>query len=89
MTTIITPTNDLSESLDFYQRLDFTIISETDPVIVAGGSAIVEINPDRYTRAGIKMYAPSWAATTKKLKEKTVVHQITEGYLVHDMSGCW
>ncbi len=89
MTTIITPTNDLSNSLDFYKRLDFTVVSETDPVIVAGGSAIVEINPDRYIRPGIKMYAASWKDTTDQLKDKTLVHPISGGYLLNDLSGCW
>ncbi|MEQ9298969.1 MAG: hypothetical protein RIF33_10415 [Cyclobacteriaceae bacterium] len=89
MTTIITPTNDLSESLDFYKRLNFTTLSEADPVIVAGGSAIVEINPDRYTRPGVKMYASSWGKVVEELKQKTVVHTISEGYLLNDMSGCW
>ena len=59
MITIHTPTNRLDESIQFYRELNFKQISE-DPPIFTDGMALIEINPDRYARAGIKIYGADW-----------------------------
>ena len=86
--TLISPTNQLSNSLDFYAQLGFKKISDT-PVIFSDGKALVEINPDRFTRAGIKLYQPSWKQEIAALKEITAIHKTPEGHLLSDSNGVW
>ncbi len=90
MTTIIhTPTKNLEESRNFYQKLNYELISETNPDIFTDGVVLVEINPNRYARAGIKIYQASWAKEAENLKKKTALHPLSDGYLLNDFNGCW
>lgn len=90
MTTIIhTPTNKLENSISFYQQLKFEVLSEADPVVVTDGKAIVEINPDRYARAGVKCFKESWAEEVATLEKLTKVTPIDGGYVFSDPSGVW
>lgn len=90
MTTIIqTPTPDLASSLSFYKKLKFEVLSEADPVVVTDGKAIVEINPDRYARAGVKCFKESWAKEVAELEKLTKVTSIDGGYILSDPSGMW
>lgn len=88
MNTIIqTPTNKLSQSLDFYKKLNFKIISEESPCIISDGKVLIEINPDRYARAGMKIFRESWKETVAQLEKQTKVHPQENGYLIGDPSG--
>ena len=90
MQTIIqTPTNQLEKSLDFYKRLDFKILSKEKPVLVSDGKVVMEINPDRFARAGVKLLDKSWEAVVAKLEKITSVTSIENGYLLSDPSGTW
>lgn len=88
-TLIQTPTGSLSNSLEFYSKLKFNIISAEDPVIVSDGKAFIQINPDRYARAGIKLFRSSWKETISKLERLATVVGIDDGYLLTDTSGTW
>lgn len=88
MQTIIhTPTNGLNSSLDFYRRLEFSVISDKNPTLVSDGQVVIEINPDRYARAGVKLYADGWKAVAAELAQLTSVIDIPNGYLLNDPSG--
>lgn len=90
MQTILqTPTNQIENSLDFYTKLDFKVISEKNPLLLSDGKVIIEINPDRFARAGIKLIDTSWESTIKDLKNITTVLKIESGYLLSDPSGTW
>jgi len=90
MTTIIhTPTNQLSQSIDFYKKLAYTLVSENNPTVFTDGKAIIEVNPNRFARAGVKIYRASWTKLVEELEGITEVHKIPEGYLLNDGSGCW
>lgn len=90
MTTIIhTPTNQLANSLEFYKKLQFETLSASDPVVVTDGKAIVEINPDRYARAGVKCFKDSWANEVTELEKLTKVTSIDGGYVLSAPSGTW
>jgi len=91
MSSIIqTPTNNLQGSLSFYSKLDFTILSENNPTLVSDGSVVIEINPDRFARAGVKLYRESWTDVVNSLKEKdTIILDQENGYLMADPSGTW
>ncbi|MFT4524687.1 MAG: hypothetical protein ACI85F_000834 [Bacteroidia bacterium] len=90
MTVIVhTPTNNLENSLDFYQRLEYKVVSEKKPTLLTNGKALLEINPDRFARAGLKMYKYSWAEELKSLEELTTIHKTETGHLINDLNGCW
>jgi hypothetical protein len=81
-----TPTNKLENSIDFYQKLGFKKI---DTNVFTDGKIIVEINPERSARAGIKIFKSSWAVEVEKLGSLTAVNVIPNGYLLSDASGVW
>ena len=83
---IQTPTPDLSSSLEFYDKLNFTSLSET-PAIVSDGSVIIEINPDRYARAGVKVLSDDPSELVTRLREVTHVVEFDKECLLDDPSG--
>ncbi|MEE9361175.1 MAG: hypothetical protein V3U92_01100 [Cellulophaga sp.] len=88
-TLIQTPTSNLTKSLSFYLKLGFTLLSKENPVIVSDGKAILEINPDNYARAGIKLLNKDWGTTVEKLNVLTTVLKTPSGYLLNDTNGVW
>lgn len=86
-TTIHTPTNNLQNSLDFYQKLDFKRVDHTDLTLVTDGKALIEINPDRIARAGVKMYRKDWSSVVSSLEKVTNVIKIDDGFILSDPSG--
>lgn len=75
--------------MEFYHTLGFDHVPNSNPSLLIGGNAIIEINPSRYARPGIKIYLGEPLKTTKKLKEITPVYEMENGYVLSDMSGCW
>jgi len=86
---IQTPTNNLEESLSFYKKLNFKIISDEVPVVVTDGKAIIEINPVRYARAGVKFTTENWSETVSSLEKITPIHKMENGYVFTDTTGSW
>ena len=90
MRTIIqTPTGKLDTSLKYFATLDFEILSLNDINYVTDGNVIIEVNPDRNARTGIKLIKSDWKAEVLELKEITTVLKTKEGYLTNDPSGAW
>ena len=90
MDTIVqTPTNNIKESLDFYSKLGFKIVSDQSPTLLSDGKALIEINPDRFARAGIKLRNASWKETAGKLEKIIPVIKTESGYLLSDPNGVW
>lgn len=86
-TIIQTPTSNLKNSLNFYSKLNFEIISGESPILVSDGKVVIEINTDRFARAGIKLFNSSWKTCVDKLEKITTVMKIDNGYLLADPSG--
>ena len=86
-TLIQTPTNKLENSLDFYTRLGFRKVPDSTAHLVSDGQCLIEINPDRYARAGIKLYKTTWEKEMDRLNAITNVHAIEGGFLLSDPSG--
>ena len=86
-TLIHTPTPNLSKSLDFYQKLGFRTLSAEMPVVVTDGRAVIEINPDRYARAGLRLYGKDWSPVVTKINEYTLVLETSEGHALSMPSG--
>lgn len=84
---IHTPTNNIEESLDFYSKLGFTTVAHDELVLVSDGKAVIEINPDRYARAGIKLISSTWEKAVNELEKFVNVLRIEDGYLLSDPSG--
>ena len=84
-----TPTNNLAESKHFYQKLNFEYHQINDRHYVVDGKLVIEINPDRFARAGVKIYKESWSAEVAALESFTTVAKIEDGYLLSDSSGVW
>ena len=90
MNSIIqTPTPNLKQSLDFYKKLNFSVVSEANPTIVTDGKAVIEINPTRVARAGIKLFQKDWKATVEALQKIVPVKSIDNGYILSDPSGSY
>jgi len=84
---IQTPTPNLETSVNFYKTLNFKVLQEGDSTFVTDGKALLEINSARFARAGVKMFAPSWASKIDELKSKTNINTIDGGYLLAAPSG--
>ena len=89
MTILQTPTNHLPHSLDFYAKLGFQKIEDEHLTLVTDGIALIEINPDRFARAGVKLFQNDWTKTVAALTKETAVTTISNGYLLADPSGVW
>lgn len=84
---IHTPTPNIDQSLDFYERLNFQILRREPTALVAEGKRILEINPDRFARAGVKLFAEDWRTAVTALEQLTTVHTTEQGYLLADPSN--
>ncbi len=88
-TFIHTPTNKIENSLEFYKKLNFELISEQALTLVTDGTVVIEINPDRYARAGVKLHKANWGNEVKKLEKLTAVTKTETGYFLSDTNGVW
>ena len=84
---IHTPTSNLSDSLSFYEKLQFEVISRENPTLVRGKGVIIEINPDRFARAGVKLYADDWGSIISEFKTSNIGIEVAENYVVNDSTG--
>jgi len=87
--TIHTPTNNLEQSMDFYNSLNYELVSKEKPTLFSDGKFLIEINDERIARAGVKMYKESWAEEVTSIKELTQVYEMENGYALNDLNGCW
>ncbi|MBK8340962.1 MAG: hypothetical protein IPK99_13610 [Flavobacteriales bacterium] len=85
---IHTPTNDLQQSIDFYTRSGFTRVSE-NPVLFSDGKAVIEIDPVRHARAGVRCYMNDHSNLFAKLGGAVKPIPITGGHVLSDPSGVW
>ena len=89
MVFIHTPTNNLEESRSFYDRLQFRSIPSDQYTLYTDGKAIVEINPDRYARAGLRMFRDDWSGVVSEMESLTKVHQTESASLIIDPNGVY
>lgn len=88
-TRVQTPTNKLDNSLSFYQKIGFTVLQQEPICLITDGKVIVEINPDRFARAGIKLFAQNWDKEIAALNQYVTITAIDNGHLLADPSGTW
>lgn len=82
-----TPTPDITKSTDFYSKMGFTQIANSN--MFTDGKTIIEINSERFARPGIKLIADSWSKEVELVKALTKVIQTDDGYLLGDGTGTW
>jgi len=86
---IHTPTPSLTQSLAFYKKLGYTVLSAESPCMVTDGKAVVEINPVRFARAGVKIYGADIDATINSIGQMTRIVATESGALLTDGNGVW
>ena len=69
----------------FQELLDFEVLSTNNPTIVSDGTVVIEINTDRYARAGVKLFSPDWKEMVLELEKITKVIKITDGFELSPM----
>ena len=77
---IQTPTPDILKSKTFYTKMGFTQITNSNAF--TDGKSIIEINPERFARPGIKLIAESWSNEVEVLNSITKVIKTDTGYLL-------
>ncbi len=82
-----TPTPNLSKSIQFYKNLDFDYKKKDDRHFVSDGKVVIEINQDRYARAGIKFYKESWEKEIEELSTMTAIVEKNGYSILSDASG--
>jgi len=86
---IQTPTNQLKNSVEFYTKLNFVITHKENKTYATSKGATIEINEERFARAGVKLYKNDWSNDIETLKSETSVVKINGGHLLAAPSGCW
>lgn len=90
MQTIIqTPSGNLKESLDFYKKLNFTLVAEEKTNLFSDGNVLLEVNDNRFARAGIKLSKASWQTEIEALRKFTHIAKKDNQYILSDPSGMW
>ncbi|MEZ5308363.1 MAG: hypothetical protein R2684_14550 [Pyrinomonadaceae bacterium] len=86
-TIIQTPTPDIVISRDFYLRLGYRVVSEKSPLVQTDGNFLVEINPERTARKGIKIIREDCDELAVKIGRLSNVVETERGFLVSDPNG--
>ena len=86
---IITPTPNISSSIEFYKKLQFHVQSSATRHYAQDGNLKIQIDESRYARPGIKLYRETWEDSVETLKSITPVITTEEGFLLSDPSGVW
>jgi hypothetical protein len=87
--TIQTPTPNLQSSISFYEKLGYSQIKHMSKTLFTDGRAIIEINPDRYARTGIKLYKSLWEEEVTELKPVLSVINFDKCNLIPGPGNLW
>jgi len=80
---------DLAQSQSFYEDLNFQVLQQGKTSLVSDGTIIMELNPDRFARNGVKLYRDSWEDVLAQLAPNHQLIPIDGGHLLSDPSACW
>ena len=85
---IQTATPQLSQSQEFFTQIGFKPVGD-NPMLWSDGKALIEINPDRFARPGIKLQKEDWSHEVATLRKITKVTPTAQGQLLSEPSGTW
>ncbi|MEZ4738696.1 MAG: hypothetical protein R2818_04905 [Flavobacteriales bacterium] len=83
---IITPASDPANCTDFYERCGFSIVNDASPALVTDGQVLIEVDPDRFARAGLKCFNVP-ASVIDALQKIARLHPVEGGHIVGDPNG--
>ena len=83
-----TPTPNVKSTTDFYSTIGFTQLSKS-PLLVSDNKVVIEINENRFARAGVKLFDISWNLIIEQLKDICIIHKIKNGYMLSTPSNTW
>ena len=86
---VITPTPSIENSLSFYQKLNFHVVPNIEEHYVTDGKVLIEIDPNRYIRAGIRMYDVDIAAITEAIQPYAKLLKTDDGAQFTTPSGTY
>jgi len=84
--SIQTPTNQLSNSQEFYQKLGYTLLSK-EKHIYSDGKVLIVVNQDRLARVGINFYQSNWTVFKKNLPASITITDSQDTLIVSDPNG--
>ena len=89
MKTIVqTPTPNYDESCNFYEKSGFSLTKEADKTFAYSNGLTIEINTDRFSRAGIKCLGKNWEDFLAKTELSSKATKTENGFLLTAPSGC-
>jgi len=77
----------LEESIEFFDSLEFEKLQTENNLLFRDSNYIVDINPNRYSRTGLKFYSENWEEAIEKIKELVNIEKFEEYYQLTDPSG--
>ena len=77
---IHTPTNQIEKSIAFYTTLGFQYQTLNGMHLASDSQCVIEINPDRFARAGVKLFRPSWGSIVAQLKTFVHLFKVPNGF---------
>lgn len=86
---IHTPTNGLENSISFYEKLGYKKVDHDTLTLYTDGKLLIQINPDRKARAGVRMYKTDWTAEVEQLRQHATVHEKDGVFVLADPSNAW
>lgn len=84
---LTTPTPNLSQSLEFYEKLAFEHWEINGKNFVSDGKVVIEIDANHFARAGVKLYRKSWKESIQHLQKITAIKSLEGGYVLNDSNG--
>jgi len=84
-----TPTPNISDSIEFYKKLDFLKTEIGTSIYVSDKSGIIKINPERTARAGVILIKESWKEILERVKQYVTIFESDNGYIIADSTGMW
>ena len=84
---IVTPTPNIAKSVAFYESLNFSVTAFAERHIATDGKVIIEIDPNRFARAGVKILTEHLEEVATQLNEITPLITTQNGYMLSDPSG--
>jgi hypothetical protein len=84
-----TPTPSLESSKAFYESLGFQEVPHNSLTLYTDGRMLIQINPARSARAGIRIFKDDWSSEIAELKQHAAVHEQDGVYILADPSNAW
>ena len=84
-----TPTPDISLSKSYYESLGFQILEMEKKAYALSSQVIMEIDPKRTARAGVKIYEADVEDLRSKFSRTAKIHEYDQGFLLSDPSNVW